>query len=147
MDIVASYASRMIAECDWCKNPIEKHTRIFRGYYKNKTRIQWSNKIYWHFACYPAQAESYLDSTPYEPKPRGRKGRASLGLTAEQKLRRTSLLVRAVQIRKAMLVAQRFTTAAIKELELVKTQKQYDKVRTDLQLVGGIPDSWRKKGW
>lgn len=148
MNIAASYAARIIKECAWadCRNVIEKGSRIFRG---RNTRGQgaWTVLLYWHFDCYGEQAAQYLDAHPYVAKVRGTAGRTKLKLDVEGRMKRRSLICRASQLRKSLLEAQGSSSLLLRKMEISRAQILYDRVRDQLDVYGGVPSTWIKKGW
>jgi len=72
MDIWASWAKRK-SKCRFCPEPVLPGTRIFRGkiWMKRQTGDEptprrFTIKYIWHFACYPREANMWLDAHPYE---------------------------------------------------------------------------------
>lgn len=141
MNIVASYAGKLIHACDWCGGSIDMGDRIFRGsWWYGK----WRRMKFWHRRCYIEQCDAYWDSKPFIPKERGghSTGRPKMDLTRDQHVRRKTLLVKASRLRTEMgnVIDLGMPNWVARRREIIT---KLDAVKEELEPIGGVPTNWR----
>ena len=141
MNIVASYAGKLIHSCDWCKGSVNMGERIIRGSWWWK---KWRYTKYWHRRCYIEQLDAYWDSNPFIAKERGghSTGRPKLNLDVDQRRKRKTLLVMAHRLRNEMrdVIDLGMPNWISRRQEVIE---KLEVVRAKLEEVGGIPTNWR----
>ncbi len=131
-------------KCSYCPVPIEVGEPVVVGRLpvNNNGKFFYARKR-WHPNCFVEQGLQWLSLHPGEPVTKGRPKSVTATLPVDDKLARLSLL------RRHATTSQRLRREMEKEWPnyevITRLTERLDKLRLEVELVGGAPKSWLPK--